>query len=153
MEEEITAADGTALPFSAARAGCRILVADDNSINQIVARSILTKLGYTAAFVANGLEVLEMLKNASFDLILMDCQMPEMDGFEATRRIRASEIDEIRTITIIALTANVSESDSKQCIAAGMNDFLAKPIVIDSLDKMLLRWIARQNRLTGKLAS
>gem|GEM_PF-7120879 len=136
-----------------ARASCRILVADDNSINQIVARSILTKLGYTAAFVGNGLEVLEMLKNASFDLILMDCQMPEMDGFEATRRIRLSDVDEIRTITIIALTANASESDSKQCIAAGMDDFLAKPIVTDTLGKMLLRWTSRRSFVRERKAS
>ena len=83
----------------------------------------------------------------------MDCQMPEMDGFEATRRIRLSDVDEIRTITIIALTANASESDSKQCMAAGMDDFLAKPIVTDTLGKMLLRWTSRRSFVRERKAS
>ena len=123
-------------------AGVRIIVADDNSINQMVARAILDSLGYKATYAAHGQEVLDILAQAEFDLVLMDCQMPVMDGFAATREIRRSQVPAIRDIVVIALTANVSESDSRKCAEVGMNDFLPKPIVAEDLGKKIALWTA-----------
>lgn len=112
----------------------KILIADDNPVNQILANRVLTKLGYKPAIVGNGLEVIDTLTQNEFDLILMDVQMPEMDGMQATRAIR--ETMRVQP-WIIAVTANAMQSDRKACIEAGMNDYISKPINFDALVKAL----------------
>lgn len=108
----------------------RILVAEDNIINQKLIIRILNKLGYDPAIAANGLEVLSFLKNHTFDVILMDIQMPEMDGLEATIAVRSSDI---KQPVIIAMTANAMQEDKDECLRIGMNDYLSKPIHLESL--------------------
>ncbi len=115
----------------------RILLADDNAINQLVALKILKKLGYSADAVADGHEVIKALETFTYDLVLMDCQMPEMDGFEATRAIRKMKIE----IPIVAMTANAMKGDRELCLAAGMNDYLSKPVKSAELSAALERWL------------
>jgi PAS domain S-box-containing protein len=118
----------------------RILVAEDNAINQLVITHELAVLGYDVVAVNNGLEALEALEADAFDLVLMDCQMPELDGYEASRRIRASP-GEISRIPIIALTAHALKEDLERCLAAGMNDTITKPFREDILRQKLDRWL------------
>ncbi len=115
----------------------RILLAEDNVINQKVALHILSKLGYRADAVSNGLEALEAVKCTEYDLVLMDLMMPEMDGEEATRLIRR-EVPASRQPWIIAMTANVMKEDRERYLAAGMNDFIPKPVRIEHLVNVLL---------------
>ena len=112
-----------------------ILLAEDNAINQMVARKILAKGGYACDVVANGKEAVEAVRARVYDVVLMDCQMPELDGFEATRLIRAFERDEPRSpgTHVIALTANAMKGDRERCIEAGMDDYLPKPVKPDLL--------------------
>jgi signal transduction histidine kinase/CheY-like chemotaxis protein len=110
----------------------RILVAEDNLVNQKVAKRMLERLGHTVALANDGKEAFSAIKTASFDLIMMDVQMPEMDGLEATRRIREWEAGKTR-IPIIALTAHAMDSHREECLAAGMDSFLTKPIIFESL--------------------
>jgi PAS domain S-box-containing protein len=116
----------------------RILLAEDNITNQFVALKILEKLGYRSDVAANGQEALTALRNIPYDLIFMDCQMPEMDGLEATRRIRRGEagLDRIST-PIIAMTARAMQGDREKCLEAGMNDYLCKPIDVVALTRVL----------------
>ena len=118
----------------------RVLVADDNVVNRRVAVKLLDKLGYAAEAVTNGLEAVETQQRGGFDVILMDCQMPEMDGLRATAEIREREGDSRRT-PVIALTANALPEDRKKCLAAGMDDYLTKPIVPKALAAALARWL------------
>jgi signal transduction histidine kinase/chemotaxis response regulator CheB len=123
----------------------RILLAEDNAVNQRVALAMLRRLGYIADAVSNGLEVLEALKREPYDIVLMDCQMPELDGVDTTRLIRKRERDPEEScpwrapLRIIALTASAMESDREKCIAAGMDDFVTKPIGIEELRHALDR--------------
>ncbi len=125
------------LPENSAKS-FRILVADDNLVNQKVAKRMLERLGHTVALANDGKEALSAMKTASFDLIMMDVQMPEMDGFEATRRIREWEAGKTH-IPIIALTAHAMDSHREECLAAGMDSFLAKPILLEALKHQIER--------------
>ncbi|MBT1689756.1 hybrid sensor histidine kinase/response regulator [Dawidia soli] len=115
----------------------QILVADDNPINQKLTTRVLSKLGYQADVVSNGKEVIEAFGKAEYDLIFMDIQMPEMDGLEATQRIRA--LSGIQPL-IIAMTANAMQGDREMCLQAGMDDYVSKPINLDQLVGTLERW-------------
>jgi len=118
----------------------RLLLVEDNIVNQKVAQSMLLKSGYTVDVVANGEEALKALELISYDLIFMDCQMPVMDGFETTRRIRNLSIEK-RDVPIIAMTAGAMQGDREKCINAGMNDYLAKPIDKASTEQMLKKYL------------
>jgi CheY-like chemotaxis protein len=126
----------------AARSKVRILVAEDNVINQKVAVRTLVKLGYRCEVAANGLEALEALERTDFNLVLMDCQMPEMDGFEATSRIRKSK--KLADIAVVAMTANAMAGDREACLAAGMDDYIAKPVNPKELVAVIDKWTRRQ---------
>ncbi|HEX7621618.1 MAG TPA: response regulator [Anaerolineales bacterium] len=119
----------------------RILVAEDNLINQKLASILLQKAGYFVDAVENGLQVIEKAKDGKYNAILMDVQMPEMDGFEATRRIREWEAGSQKHIPIIAMTAHVMKGDRGRCLAAGMDDYVPKPLEIHILLGMLDRWL------------
>ncbi len=114
----------------------RILVADDNLINQKVAARQVEKLGYSVVTAANGSEALAALEVDCFDLIFMDCHMPDVDGFEATRRIRSSD-RVFKTVRIVAMTADVTSEDQQKCFSAGMDDFVAKPTKLESLQEAI----------------
>ena len=118
----------------------RVLVAEDNPVNQKVASLLLAKLHYDVKVVANGREAVEALRAGSYDLVLMDCQMPEMDGFEATQAIRAMFAPE-QGPPIVALTANAFDGERERCISAGMDDYLAKPIKPELLREKLAEWV------------
>jgi two-component system sensor histidine kinase/response regulator len=120
-----------------ARKGLRILVAEDNIVNQKLTLRLLEKLGYSGMAVANGLEVLAALDTIPYDVVLMDCQMPELDGYEATRAIRQSP--RICGVRVIAMTANAMQGDREKCLAAGMDDYVSKPVRLEELRAALER--------------
>jgi CheY-like chemotaxis protein len=129
--------DGQTSPQSAQP---RILIAEDNPVNQKVARHLVEKFGYQAEVVSNGKEALAAMARSPFALVLMDCQMPGMDGFEATAEIRQRERDGVRT-PVIAMTAHSMNGDRERCIEAGMDDYLSKPVNSDELSVVLERWL------------
>jgi polar amino acid transport system substrate-binding protein len=118
-----------------------ILVAEDNPVNQKVAILQLKTLGYAAHAVANGKEAVDAVTNGTYTLVLMDCQMPEMDGFQATGAIRKAEMLTGRRVPIIAMTANAMEGDRDRCIAAGMDDYISKPVDPKKLADVISRWL------------
>ena len=119
--------------------GCLLLV-EDNTMNQLVATKLLAKLGYDVTVAGNGIKALAAMEHTEFDAVLMDCQMPEMDGYEATREIRRRE-GTTRHTPVIAMTAAAMQGDREECLAAGMDDYLTKPIRADALGEMIARWI------------
>ncbi|MDP2228865.1 MAG: ATP-binding protein [Moraxellaceae bacterium] len=123
----------------------RVLVVEDNTVNQLVAGEMLKRLGLHADVAANGEEALSALDRLPYDIVLMDCQMPVLDGFEATRRLRASS-SKNRDIPVIALTASVIRGDRENCLSAGMNDYLPKPVRLAELTAILERWLPADPR-------
>ncbi|HFE46539.1 MAG TPA: response regulator, partial [Nannocystis exedens] len=123
----------------------RVLVVEDNPINQRVAARLLAKIGYVADIASGGKAALDSLQSRSYDAILMDCMMPEMDGYETTARIRELG-DPGSTTPIIALTANALEGDRDRCLAAGMDDYIAKPVRSQVLARVLGRWIGHKSQ-------
>jgi PAS domain S-box-containing protein len=135
----------TLAPDRALPQNTRVLVAEDNAVNQQVALGRLKQLGYTAHAVANGLAVLDALDHAHYDVILMDCQMPEMDGYETTRQIRARH-DNVPPPYIIALTAHAMQGASEKCLEAGMDDYISKPIVLEMFAAALARGLSARGK-------
>jgi CheY-like chemotaxis protein len=135
------------LPSTFVKGGLRVLLVDDNAVNQKIATHLLKKLGAHIQGAMNGVEALNALRAADFDVVLMDCQMPEMDGYEATRRLRQpAEACRNPKIPVIALTANAFSTDREQCLAAGMDDFLTKPIERTRLEEALARVLEARER-------
>jgi CheY-like chemotaxis protein len=132
----------------------RILLVEDNIINQQVALQLLARMGFAADVALNGIEALAALRRAPYEIVLMDCMMPHMDGYETTRRIR--EVERRRAalgiarpqVHIIALTANHGADDRARCLAAGMNEFVTKPLRSEDLKRLLERW--RENAAPGR---
>ena len=122
----------------AARPALRILVAEDNDVNQILINAVLTRMGHVVHLVANGQLAVEAVRRGDYDLVLMDLQMPDMDGMEATQAIRALG-DARASVPIIAMTANAFEEDRRACLAAGMDDYVAKPIDVEHLARAIAR--------------
>ena len=120
--------------------GARLLVAEDNPVNQLVAIRMLEKLGYRADVAANGAEAVEALMRIDYAAVLMDCQMPELDGFEATREIRRRQAAARRT-PVIAMTAAATQSDRERCFDADMDDYISKPVRLAELGAVLARWV------------
>jgi len=121
--------------------GRRVLLVEDNAVNQMVAKGLLNKLGYLVTSVVNGKEALGMLEEKEFDLILMDCQMPVLDGYETTQAWREKEAQDGGRLPIIAMTASVIEGEQQKCLACGMDDYLSKPVKIEELDAKMRRWV------------
>jgi PAS domain S-box-containing protein len=125
----------------APRQSVLVLIAEDNPVNRKLALQQLKKLGYAAHAVPDGREAIDAIARDDYDLVLMDCQMPEVDGFEATREIRRAEAARGRHVPIVAMTANALEGDREQCLAAGMDDYLAKPVQLASLQAVIERFV------------
>lgn len=119
-----------------------ILVAEDNEVNQILAASMLSRRGYRTEVVGNGAEALLALSQRRFAAVLMDCQMPELSGYDATARLRLGEPAAGHT-PVIAMTANASQGNREKCLSSGMDDYLSKPLNPDDLDRILERWAPR----------
>lgn len=126
--------------------GVRVLLVEDNPVNQKVAIRMLQKLGCVVELAENGQQALEKLERASYDIVLMDMQMPIMDGLTATRLLRQREQQTGHHQVVIALTANAMQTDRELCLEAGMDDYLSKPLTLDALQVMLLRWVAQHKQ-------
>jgi CheY-like chemotaxis protein len=130
----------------AERLPLRLLVADDNAVNQKVAAMLLKHLGYTVDTVGNGLEVLEALKTSAYDIVFLDDQMPEMDGCEAARRIRAAWAgNEPGRPRLVAMTGAAMAGDRERCLDAGMDDYISKPVRLRELEAVVEQWGARRS--------
>jgi signal transduction histidine kinase/CheY-like chemotaxis protein len=134
-----------AAPGESISSGIRVLVAEDNIVNQKVAARMLEKLGIRADLAANGREALEMMRMLPYDLVFLDCQMPEMNGYEAVAEIRRREGSDRHT-PVIAMTAEAIEGGREQCLKAGMDDFIAKPVKMEMLAQALKRWTQKAER-------
>ena len=123
----------------------RILLVEDNLINREVALDILTSFGCEVDIAVNGEQALEKLQQTDYALVLMDCQMPVKDGYEATRDIRLQEKINKQHIPIVALTANALSQDREKCLSVGMDDFISKPFSIQELNRVLGKWLSSNN--------
>ena len=121
--------------------GKRALVVEDYFINQEVTQDILELMGVDVQVAENGREALELYENGKYDLIFMDIQMPEMDGYQTTREIRRAEISGEQRVPIIALTANALSGDREKCLEAGMDDYLSKPIEAEKIEEVLKKYL------------
>ncbi|MGI8961108.1 MAG: ATP-binding protein [Bryobacteraceae bacterium] len=130
-------------PITDANKTARVLLVEDNSLNQKVALLMLRTLGYDADLASNGREAMAAVSSRCYDLVLMDCQMPEMDGFEATRQIRSGAAREAQ-VPIVAMTANAFAEDREACLTSGMNDYLAKPVRLPELSAKLEFWLSQR---------
>jgi CheY-like chemotaxis protein len=126
----------------------RVLVAEDNTVNQKVVRHLLEKLDCSVDLAANGSEAIEMCRKTTYDLILMDCHMPALDGYEATAIIK-----KFSRVPIVALTANAMQGDRETCLQAGMDDYLSKPIQRADLKRVLERWCSRDRKLVDEISA
>jgi CheY-like chemotaxis protein/HPt (histidine-containing phosphotransfer) domain-containing protein len=131
-------------------AGARVLLVEDNPVNLEVAVGILESFGCKVETATNGLEALDRYVNGEYGLIFMDCQMPEMDGFEATAEIRKQEAKSDRRTPIVALTASAIEGDREQCLASGMDDYVPKPFTTDQMRSALVTWLSSATRSGAK---
>ncbi|MBS4098364.1 MAG: response regulator, partial [Sulfuricella sp.] len=141
MPAEVVDPASVAVPQQGEATASRLLVVEDSPINQKLTLAQLARLGYQADIADNGAKALEKLAQADYDLVLMDCQMPVMDGFQATQVIREKEQGTGRHTPIVAMTANAMQGDRENCIVAGMDDYLSKPVVMDELRVVLERWL------------
>jgi PAS domain S-box-containing protein len=131
-------------PISFANQKLRILVAEDNQVNQIITMKMLEKMGLSADLVANGREAVDAMTNIKYDLILMDCQMPEMDGYDATRQIRLLNEKSFSKLPILALTAGAMQSDQDKCFESGMDDVITKPVRAEFLAAKIQHWLKKK---------
>ncbi|OGU02167.1 MAG: hypothetical protein A2X82_01395 [Geobacteraceae bacterium GWC2_55_20] len=141
-EEQFNELVKHSVAFSEQRGKYKILVVEDNPINQRVAGALLEKAGFSYTLVESGYEALQRLENEPYDLVLMDCQMPGLDGYETTSLIRSANVAVIRNdMPIIAMTANAQEGDREKCLEAGMDDYIAKPIELSQLIPLIEKWL------------
>jgi PAS domain S-box-containing protein len=145
-EVKETQATATVAPEEEVRIGLRILLAEDNAVNQRLTSRLLEKMGHTVTIAGNGQIALQLLNEEEFDLVAMDMQMPIMDGLEATERIRASEKKSGRHVAIVAMTANAFEEDRERCRRAGMDGYIAKPVSYKSIEMEIARVMAAQEK-------
>ena len=138
--------DDTVADPKLAQIGAHLLIAEDHPVNQALARRMMTKLGCTFEIAADGKEAVAAFERSRFDLVLMDCHMPEMDGYHATRAIRELEAGTASRIPIVAMTAGAMDSDRAAARDAGMDDFLTKPFSLGDLQRLLERWVRRSER-------
>ncbi|MGH7923045.1 MAG: response regulator, partial [Candidatus Binatus sp.] len=129
--------------LQAKRKAVRVLLVDDNLVNRTIGAKQLSALGYTSQIANGARSGLEILSHGDFDIVLMDCEMPEMDGYEAVAEIRRREGNCQRTV-VIALTAHATEGDRARCLNAGMDDYLSKPVKLDALAQKLDTWAHRK---------
>ncbi|MCG6938750.1 MAG: response regulator [Gammaproteobacteria bacterium] len=136
--ERVVTSNNESLHFDA-----KVLLVEDNPINQMVAQKMLEKVGLKPVLANNGVEALKQLNEQSFDLVLMDCQMPEMDGFDATREIRKLDLRTLnsRPVPVVAMTANVMSGDRERCLEVGMDDYIGKPVQRDQLTSVIKKWL------------
>ena len=137
---ELPATAPTALPEGSGK----ILLVEDNKVNQLVGSKVLQNLGYEYTIANNGLEAVAAYRSSHYDAVLMDCQMPEMDGFEATGAIRSlEECSDVGRVPIIAMTAAAMDGDRERCMRAGMDDFVTKPVRLEVVSAVLDRWVTK----------
>jgi two-component system, sensor histidine kinase SagS len=145
LQSEATTINEAQIEASAPALRARVLLVEDNPVNQLVAKGMLIKLGCEVVVAAHGAEGLDQLEQREFDLVLMDCNMPVMDGYEASRQIRRS--GRWPDLPIVALTANAMPEERERCRAAGMSDYLSKPFRREELAALLDQWVPTTSAL------